>query len=954
MRYVERLAQRSAMQSLQRKNMSRSFRRILLVLSIVLGICCLLTSAIRAASEIPAGVEANELPVDLDRGAAGLARCLAELRTRASILMVTAHPDDEDGGLLAYQTRGLGARGILLTLNRGEGGQNAMTTDFYDALGVIRTQELLAADRYYGVDQYWTSVIDYGFSKTREEALQKWGYDRVLGEVVRVVRMTRPLVITSVFAGAPTDGHGNHQVAGQMAQEAFVAAGDPNRFPEQIREGLRPWSPLKVYNRVPFFEPTKEGIYDYATDKYVPVRFFDYVNQKWIDHTPEATVSVPEGKQDAAVGLTFLQMGREGLGQQKSQNGGVTIPPPGPRMAPYHRYGSRVPAGPQENSVYDGIDVSLAGISTLAGRAAPFLKDGLAQISSLLDRAIAGYRPGAPAAIASTLVQGLNATRALIEKVHQSDLPDQGKNDVLFELGNKERQFEKALTLSLQLYFDASVAPEKEPTGPALIFGGPPTTFTVAIPGMSFGVKTRVLNSGPEPVRIETLQLAATDGKDWTIQSTGSPAAVLAPDKETEVKFAVKAAEDATLTRPYYSRPDQEQPYYDLSDPRYENLSVAPYPLFATARIQYQGADIAIRKYVQARTHVDGIGTVANPLLMGPPISVQVSPGAGAVPLKSRSFAFSCTLHSNVKGAAKGVLRLSLPEGWAATPAEYPYAMQHDGEMQSVTFRVTAPDIHEQGYTIKAVAEYAGKKYEEGYRMVGYPGIRSYPYYRPATYKAVGVDVQTAPGLHVGFIPGTGDEVPGAFQNLEIPVRTLSPAELANVNFGDFDAIILGVRAYSANPDLRAAKDRLLDYVKSGGVLIVQYNTQEFDLGPYSFSLGSNPAKVVDEGSAVKLLDPSSPVFTWPNKLSASDFSGWEEERGHGFMQKWDPHYQALVETHDPEQTPQMGGLLLARYGKGFYVYDAFALYRQLPSGVPGAYRILANLVSLGKNPNWK
>src|SRR6185437_6102068 len=231
-----------------------------------------LSAAIWASSNSDSAREAAQLnpsamSIALNRGASGLSRYLAALRTRASILMVTAHPDDEDGGMLAYQTRGLGARGTLLTLNRGEGGQNAMSGDLYDALGLIRTQELLASDRYYGVHQYWTRVIDYGFSKTREEALQKWGYDRVLSDVVRVVRMTRPLVITSVFAGAPTDGHGNHQVAGQMAQEVYLAAGDPNRFPEQIREGQRPWQPLKVYARVPFFSPTKSHtIYDYATD----------------------------------------------------------------------------------------------------------------------------------------------------------------------------------------------------------------------------------------------------------------------------------------------------------------------------------------------------------------------------------------------------------------------------------------------------------------------------------------------------------------------------------------------------------------------------------------------------------------------------------------------------------------------------------------------------------------
>src|SRR5258708_7632218 len=272
----------------------------------------------------------NATSIDVDRGAAGLSRALRALRTRASFIHITAHPDDEDGGMLAYETRGQGARGALLTLNRGEGGQNAMAPDNYDALGLVRTQELLAAGRYYGVDQYWTRAIDYGFSKTREEALEKWDHDRVLADVVRVVRMTRPLVITSVFVGAATDGHGNHQVAGEVAQEAYLAAGDPNRFPEQIRdEGLKPWTPMKVYGRVPAFAITPQGMYDYAIDKYVPVRFFDYVNEKWSEARPTPNVEIQEGDYAPAAGLSFLQIGRSGLNFQKSQNGGVALPPPG-------------------------------------------------------------------------------------------------------------------------------------------------------------------------------------------------------------------------------------------------------------------------------------------------------------------------------------------------------------------------------------------------------------------------------------------------------------------------------------------------------------------------------------------------------------------------------------------------------------------------------------------------
>ena len=409
-----------------------------------------------------ARLDPNAQPIDADRGAAGLSRCLAAIRTRASILMITAHPDDEDGGMLAAETRGRGARGALLTLTRGEGGQNAMSIDMYDELGLVRTQELLQADRYYGVDQYWGSVIDYGFSKTREEAIEKWGYDRVLSDVVRVVRMTRPLILTSSFAGAPTDGHGNHQVAGQMAQEAFVAAADPKRFPEQIREGLRPWAALKVYARVPFFAPTKDKtIYDYATDKYVPIRFHNYVDNSWITERPATNLEVPEGRFDPAVGLNYLQIGRTGWGFQKSQNGGGTTPPAGVYNATYHRYGSRIAAADKESSFYDGVDTSLAGIAELAKGDTVSLKEELAHISKIADEACDKYRPGNPWQIAPLLADGLKATRALLEQVRRGNLAEPGKSDVAFELNAKQEQFEKALTLALGLSFDAVVAPEK-------------------------------------------------------------------------------------------------------------------------------------------------------------------------------------------------------------------------------------------------------------------------------------------------------------------------------------------------------------------------------------------------------------------------------------------------------------------------------------------------------------
>ena len=895
----------------------------------------------------------NAMPIDVDRGASGLTRWLHSLRTRASVLMITAHPDDEDGGMLAFETRGAGARAALLTLNRGEGGQNAMSPDLYDALGLVRTEELLAADRYYGVDQYWTRVVDYGFSKTREEALEKWGHDRVLSDVVRVIRMTRPLVITATFVGAATDGHGQHQLSGEMAQEAFLAAGDPTKFPEQIQEGLRPWSPLKVYARVPFFDVTDKGMYDYAIDKYVPVRFFDYIKQTWSSEKPSTTLEIREGDYAPAGGLTYLQIGRDGLGYQKSQNNGVAIPPPAPQASPYHRYGSRVAAADHEESFFDGIDASVPGIASLAENPPDWLKNGLAEMSRVADQASAQYQPDRPQAIAPLLADGLRSTRALTDRVRASSLPDPGRSDVMFELAAKENQFEHALADSLGLSLFAVVAPEREPQrqGPYQQSG---PSFTIAIPGQAFGVRVDLLNQSPETVNVDSISLGASDGKAWQVASKGEQPKTLAARALGQLRFSVTVPADAALTRPYFTRPNDEQPYYDLTDPHYRNLSLSPYPLAVNATVSYRGVPVHLSEVVQAMQRVQAQGIVPEPLIVGPAISVAVSPAAGAVPLGAKSFEFSCTVHSNVKGPAKGTLRLKLPEGWRSTPDSAEFGMARDGEDQTVTFTVLPSAIQTGEHRITAVAEYQGKSYEEGYHLTGYAGLRSYPDYKPAVYRAVGVDVKTA-DVHIGYLPGTGDDVPRALENLGRGVRILAASDITQGNLSGYDAIILGTRAYAVRPELKAANARLLDYVKNGGVLIVQYELQDFDqnYGPYPFSLGNNPQKVVDENSKVKLLKPNDPAMMWPNRITDTDFAGWVEERGHGFMQTWDPRYEALVEVSDPDQDPQLGGLLLARYGKGAYIYDAFALYRQLPDGVPGAYRILANLVSLGKNPSF-
>jgi LmbE family N-acetylglucosaminyl deacetylase len=894
----------------------------------------------------------NAHKIALNRGAAALWQSLAELHTRASLMMFTAHPDDEDGGMLAYESRYAGVDTTLFTLNRGEGGQNVMSSDFWDELGLVRTEELLAADRYYGVHQYFSRVADFGFTKTKQEAIDKWGYDRVLYDSVREVRMARPLVVTSVFAGNVSDGHGQHQVAGQMAQEVYKDAGDPTIFPDQIREGLRPWMPLKVYVRLPFATITDRGVFDYATGHWAPARFHNYVDDTWIEGMPAATTKIPEGKYDAAAGLSYLQIGRLGLNQQKSQNGGIGIPEAGPQFSAYHRYASRVAVASREATFFDGVDVTLPGIADYAPASQRgWVRDRLLAINSLVEEATRNYQVNAPEKIAPLLARGVTQTESLISEIRERPLPDDARYNMLHELTLKREQFNTALVEALGLSLDAVVSTDSSNKGTAF-YHGPAETFQAAIPGQNFPVNVHLANQGSETVAITDVQLETVPDNNWTLTALGAQVSKLVEDDAADIRFSVTVSRDATVTKPYFSRPDLEQPFYDISNSAYANQPLMPYPLAARVTFKYRGANVTMEEAVQTVHFVTGQGPIMDPLIVSPAISIWVSPRAGIVPLAGKSFNVDVLTHSNVKGAANGTVALQLPAGWKSVPATAKFSTQRDGDEEDIVFEVVPTAVKDKSYRITAAASYENHSYTSGAIMVGYPGLRPYPYYRDASYRTTGVNIHLPAGLKVGYVTGTGDSVPSSLENIGVRAELLSQQDIAMGDLDHFDAIILGVRAYAVRPELKTFNDRLLDYVHQGGTLIVQYNTPEFDhnYGPYPYMLSNNPEKVIDEQSKVVLLQPDYPALKWPNLITVHDFDGWVEERGHGFMQSWDPRYIALTETHDPDQAPQKGGLLIAGYGKGFYVYDGYALYRQLPEGVPGAFRIFANLLSLSHN----
>ena len=894
-------------------------------------------------------------PLEVDRGVKGVAGLLKKLGTRASLLMIVAHPDDEDGGMLTYESRGVGARVGMLTLTRGEGGQNVMSGDFNDALGLVRTRELLAADQYLGVDQMFGTEVDFGFSKTKEEAFSQWTHERVLFDAVRAVRLYRPLVLTSVFLGAPTDGHGQHQVSGEISQEVFTAAADPKVFPEM---GLPAWAPAKVYGRMPFAQVDERGMFDYATGKYVPVRFRNYVTKQWSTKAPQATMTVPEGEPSSLLGMSYVQFARRGLALQKTQIGsGVRLAPAGRFDVAYTRYGSRVGTIDKEDSFFAGIDVSLTGITELAPdldlQQRTKLKAGLQQIELTVEQAVTQLQRGSGAQVARLLREGLVETRALIAQTESAKVPDAERYNVLHELRVKEVQFQQALAESLGLTLRAEVIADGaagEGVRP-LNAGRDQSAPRSAVRNQSLTVEVKLRNEGTTSLHVqdETVRFAR-DIRIGRGVAARTDAHEVKGGAVHDEKISAEVKSDAAVTKPYFSRRDLEQPFYDVQDLNLRNAPTTPPALTVWESVRYGEVSFQMGAVVQVRP--SGKDEVRQPLQVVPPVSVAAEPKVLMVPKGQQTVALEVSVRSEQQGAITGTVGLELPPGWKTAPAERAFRAQGGAISQTLPFALSPMPWNGTAKAATATAIFNSTNYRDGYQAVGYRGIIHDHLYAPATVQVRDVDVLVPAGLKVAYLPGTGDAVEGAFTQMGVAAQPISVTEIAAGKLAGYDALVMGVRAYAAHKDLPAITPQIEAFAQAGGAVIVQYNTAEFGEAdaPYPLSLGA-AEKVVEERAPVRLLETRSQLLSWPNRITERDFEGWVEERGHGFMGTWDARYTAVTEVHDAGQDPQKGGLLVAKVGKGAYVYCAYALYRQLPEGVPGAYRLLANMVSLGRKP---
>ena len=867
---------------------------------------------------VAAPARAQLVPLPQDQGGNGLGLALRRLPVTGRVLYVTAHPDDEHNGVLVRLSRGLGLRTGLLTLTRGEGGQNAIGPELFDALGVLRTEELLALHRYDAVEQYFSRAYEFGYSFSVEETFQKWGREETLGDVVRVVRAFRPDVILTLPLEAGGGGL-HHQASARLAKDAFRAAADPTRFPEQIRAGLRPWQARKIYQGGTGGFPEKIG------------------------GTP---VRVPTGVYDPLLGMSWQEFGSLARSSHRCQGASQIKADPGPAEGVYYLVDSEPKVQGPESDVLDGIDTSLKSLlrfrPPMEGKA-DFFAPALDALQAKIVAAQSVFDVRSPENTVAPLAEALRTLHGL--KDAAKELPEAARFELDDRLGQEEKDLLSALALAQGLVFEARVDDGE------------------VVPGQTFGVSVSLFNQGARPVSVAGIDLRAPAG--WTVRRTsGEPPPVLPGREGLRQAFAVTVGEKARYSQPYWHRRPQAD-RLDLDVPADETLPWSPPDVTASLRYGVAGFTGPLETAALWRYEGPFVGGEKQHVLeVVPALSVRLSPEIAILPLGTTPRReFRVSVRNNDKGAAAVKVRLEGPAGYAIQPPEAPLDFRYEGEEIAARFFVSPPPGFREGeVALKAVAVRGGREFREGIQAVAYDHIQERHLVRPAAARLLGLDVRALPGASVGYVVGPGDAGPDALRQLGVPVSLLGPDDLAYADLSTYTTIVTGIRAYEVREDLKAYNHRLMAYVEGGGHLVVQYNRAPFNFlpgappgqgaadspyVPYPARVTSN--RITDETAPMRVLVPEHPLLTTPNRIGARDWEGWVQERGIQFLEARDPRYVELLAATDPfplNPGEKKGILVEARVGKGTWTYVGLGLFRQLPAGTPGAYRILANLVS--------
>jgi hypothetical protein len=870
-----------------------------------------------------------------DSGHIALGLALRKLNVSGTFLQTPAHPDDEHNALFAMFTLGMGLRSIDAQSNRGEGGQNEIGPELFRDIGVLRTSELLSAHRIDGAEQYFTRAIDYGYSFDPEEVIGKWGREEIVGDFVRLIRTLRPdVMLTMNIQGR--GGDRAHEADTILSTEAYRQAGDPTKYPEQIREdGLRPWKPKKFYMATGFGpDGGRGGRGGGATPP------------------PGVKLTTPNtGMYDPLLCRTYAEIGTDARSNHKCQ--GMSGLPPLPGI-PSGRGGGRGPAGYQlvetaipgqmqkaETNLFDGIDTSLTSIAQYAAPNPPAaLTQGLAAISEQARRAQAAFDSGKDAETAAPVEAGLAALRSLRAELGSMGLSESARYEVDFRLKLKERDYQDAVLAAHDLIFDAV-------SDDGLVIAGQPLKVSLL-----------AVNRGASEVSITS---AAISGFD-------SPGACQAKPIQKNGTYNcvadLRVPKDAKLTTPYFTDDywkHPSKPARNSFDPDVPfGVPFRPTPFRVTFHVKAGNVEVTKDLPVTFRYIKDLYnGDKRMEVNVVPAFSVRVSPPLAVIPVSAKPVQreVHVTVTNGTKAAAQVTVTLEVPSGWKTAPASVPIQFTHEDESLSARFLITTPvqaKIGEYELHVTATSSVTGdQKFEEGYQEIEYPHIQRRQVIKPAEAKLKVVDVKPIPNVSVGYIVGVGDQVPPAIEQLGAKLHFIDPDELAWGDLSKYNVIVTGVRAYERREDLRAYNHRLLEFAEHGGTVIIQYNKMEFnqaEYGPFPAKVSAN--RVSDENVPVKVLVPAHPVFNYPNKISPATWAGWVQERGLYFLGEKDPKYVDLVSMVDSfKDNPgeKLGSLVEGRIGKGRWIYLGLALWRQLPAGTDGAYQLLANLLSLGR-----
>ena len=827
------------------------------------------------------------------------------------VLMIGAHPDDEDTSLLTSLARGWGAQTAYLSLTRGDGGQNRIGPELWEGLGVIRTGELEAARALDGGRQFFTRAFDFGYSKSADEALTLWPREQLLHDVVWVVRTFRPHVIVSVFSGTPRDGHGQHQAAGIMAREVFEAAGDPNQFPEQLERGVEAWTPAKLYQsaRLRFGGSRPPG------------------------DAPDIVVET--GAYDPLIGRSHFQLSMESRSQHRSQDMGAPQPA-GPRTTGVVFVASHVEGA--ENEMFSGIDTTLVGLTTgmsdaNAAEATAHLEAYRSSLAHARDEFGLDLF-----AIASDLAEALgHLDRAMGVRG--------GGTEFREALEQKKLVATRAFMAAAGIDFDVRASDD------------------LVVPGQTVQVRVQLWNGGQARLRSPEVELFGGADSDWPVTQLSVEGLAddgsVAPESLVAWTYELKIPEGAEFSRLYFLREARRGAMYEWPDasrlwglPRdgpiaRAGLRFIPY---------HEGVAIGARTESSAPMRYVGVdqakGRFEKPVLIVPAVSVAVTPGGVVWPQgQSDARTITVSLRSEAEVRVSGDVVLRAPDGWTVSPLSQPFELTAAGAERSVAFEIqAAPSVTAGEHVFQAVAHADGEAFGEAFALIDYEHIERSVMFSDAEARVTVVSVAVRDGLRVAYIMGTGDDGPTAIRQMGASVDLLTEAQVRDGAFSGYDVIVLGVRAYEIRPDVRASSAQILDFARSGGTVINQYNQYQFSNGryaPYDLTIGRPAPRVADETAPITILEPDAPIFTTPNRITQDDFDGWVQERGLYFASEWGDEYVPMLELNDPGEPPRHGSLLVASVGDGVYVYTGLSFFRQWAGRVPGAYRLFANLVSL-------